>query len=163
MCSLERPSRLVPGERAAACHPASDAAARCGTGCRSKHQRRQQQQSGQRVRPKARALRGGRCRREECPASTCRPAPCHPSLHRHPAALPAFGQSAEPRRAARAAGSGGSHCQQTPLGYDAAAERRFAGGQHPAVQPHHQLCQLTAQPQGPQPVAIARKSSDPWG
>lgn len=160
-CSFERPGCLVPGERAAARQPASNAAAGCRTGRRSQQQ--QQQQSGQRVRSPARALRGG-CRwREERLGPACRPSPSHPGPHPSPAARPALGQSAESCRAARAAGSGGRHCQQTALGYDAAAERRIARGQYPAVWPHHQLCQLAAQPQGPQPVAVARNILDPRG
>ena len=151
--SSECSGSVVPGERATAGSPG-----RCPPGPAPGPwtQRRPQHQSGKcpSASAQTRALRGGCRGRESPPPSACcpfsynscpRPGPGTPSSPR---------QSTEPCDPSVVAGGRGSGSNQTTLGHQPATEFGLPGNKHPAVQPHRQLCQLAAQPQGAQPVSV---------
>lgn len=112
--------------------------------------RRPQQQSGKCS--QARALRGSCRGREGCPASSRRPSSFNSGSYCGPSPGTPPSQSTGCCPPARAAGRGGSGSHQTSLGHHPATELGLSGDKYPAVQPHHQLCQLTAQPQRSGPV-----------
>jgi len=165
VCSIERPGSSVSGEGEAARLPATAARAH----------RRPRRYPGQRVRcpTQTGALRRGRHRAQRCLASSSCPASFRRwRLRRgHDPRAPACAGPGPAgwRPAARAARGGGSHPPQTALGHLPAADVGLPGGQHPAVQPHHQLCQVSTEPPRAQPVvpvlwngATACKSSLDW-
>lgn len=144
---------IVPGERKATGLPAH-----CAVPCLWTKRRPQQQQQQQCkwVSPSAqtRALRGCSCRRESPAASTHCPYSSRSSLHHnhYTRSSPSLSTEHCPPTCVRR--SWGSCSNQTPLGHHPATELSLPGGEYPALQPHHQLCQFTAQPQGAQPVTI---------
>lgn len=147
--SSECSGSVVPSERETACSPAP-----CTVPGRWTQRRPQQQQSGKCVSSQTRALWRGCRGGKKCLASTCCPFSHNSGLHHSHSTYSPPSYSTEHCPPACVARSGGSCSNQTSLGYYPATEFGLSGDKYPALQPHRQLCQLTAQPQRSQPVTI---------